>query len=128
MFFLENLKKTCTYHLYLHQINGKNLNWWYHAMENFFDVQKIISTIYIYRVSQKEGGFAFDIRSWLKKFRKFHFQWTQKLPIFVQKQLKITRLNMHAYAPKKNYILWGHTVDSSFAFNSNWIRMCISEP
>ena len=65
-------------------------------------------------------------KSWVSfgKFRKFPFQWTQKLPIFVKKQLRKLRSNM-ATPPLKYGINWGHPADSSFAHNSLnfWLQM-----
>ena len=65
-------------------------------------------------------------KSWVSfgKFRKFPFQWTQKLPIFVKKQLRKLRSNM-ATPPLKYGFNWGHPADSSFAHNSLnfWLQM-----
>ena len=76
--------------------------------------------------------FVFSPLKWTKhksrvsfeKFRKFPFQWTQKLPIFVKKQLRKLRSNM-ATLPLKYGIIWGHPADSSFAHKSLnfWLQM-----
>ena len=51
-----------------------------------------------------------------EKFRKFPFQWAQKLPNFVEKRLRKMRSNMAT--PLKKWHYMGSPIDSSFAHSS----------